>query len=249
MIQLQNISVIFGKNTPLETTVVHNLSLNIQKKEFVTIIGGNGAGKSTLLNTIAGDIIPQNGYILIDNINVTKLPTHKRAQFVSRVFQDPLQGTCAHFTIEENLLLAQQRGEIRSLRLAHQRELIANFQHRLAELNLGLENRLNSQMGMLSGGQRQAVSLVMATLKAPKILLLDEHTAALDPKMAETIMMLTNRIIQEEKITTLMITHSMHQALDFGSRTLLLQQGKIIKDLPADQRKVLTAQDLLEFFG
>lgn len=248
MIELKNIRVTFNKHTPLENTVIQDMSLNINDKEFVTIIGGNGAGKSTLLNCIAGEVRPEKGDIVISGKKVTKRSTADRARWVSRVFQDPLQGTCADLTIEENLLLATHRGKRRGFALAYQKKLVTLFKERLSELNLGLQDRLDTQIGSLSGGQRQAVSLVMATLEPPQILLLDEHTAALDPKMANTIMDITARLIKEYQFTTLMITHSMHQALHYGTRTLLLQQGQILRDLTCEERKKLTAQDLLTFF-
>jgi putative ABC transport system ATP-binding protein len=248
MITLNNISVTFGKGTPLETTVFEDFNLKINLGEFVTLIGGNGAGKSTLMNLISGDVLSDSGSVILDNIAVTKWPTHKRAQLISRVFQDPLLGSYADLTIEENLSLAFSRGKSRTLTMALRSSLREQFRERLSHMALNLENRLTDKMGLLSGGQRQAVSLVMATLRPSKILLLDEHTAALDPKMEGLILELTQRLIQEQKLTALMITHSMSQALAFGTRTLMMHHGKIVHDLNARERDQLQAKDLVGFF-
>lgn len=248
MITLNNISVTFGKGTPLETTVFKDFNLKINPGEFVTVIGGNGAGKSTLMNLISGDVLSDSGSIILDNIAVTKWPTHKRAQLISRVFQDPLLGSYADLTIEENLSLAFSRGKTRTLTMALRSSLREQFRERLSHMALNLENRLTDKMGLLSGGQRQAVSLVMATLRPSKILLLDEHTAALDPKMERLILELTQRLIQEQKLTALMITHSMFQALEFGTRTLMMHHGKIVHDLNGGERDQLQAKDLVGFF-
>ncbi len=248
MITLNNISVTFGKGTPLETTVFKNFNLKINPGEFVTVIGGNGAGKSTLMNLISGDILSDAGSIILDNIAVTKWPTHKRAQLISRVFQDPLLGSYADLTIEENLSLAFSRGQSRTLQMALRTNLREQFRERLSHMALNLENRLTDKMGLLSGGQRQAVSLVMATLRPSKILLLDEHTAALDPKMEGLILELTKRLIQEQQLTALMITHSMAQALEFGTRTLMMHHGNIVHDLIGAERNQLQATDLVSFF-
>jgi putative ABC transport system ATP-binding protein len=248
MITLNNISVTFGKGTPLETTVFKDFHLKINAGEFVTVIGGNGAGKSTLMNLISGDILSDSGTIILDNIAVTKWVTHKRARLISRVFQDPLLGSYADLTIEENLSLAFSRGKSRTLKMALRANLREQFKEKLSHMGLNLENRLTDKIGLLSGGQRQAVSLVMATLRPSKILLLDEHTASLDPKMERLILELTQRLIQEQQLTTLMITHSMSQALEFGTRTLMMHQGKIVHDLSETQRNKLQAKDLIGFF-
>lgn len=248
MITLNNVSLTFGKSTPLETTVFKDFNLKINSGEFVTVIGGNGAGKSTLMNLISGDILSDNGSIILDNIAVTKWVTHKRARLISRVFQDPLLGSYADLTIEENLSLAFSRGKSRTLKMALGANFREQFKEKLSHMGLKLENRLNDKMGLLSGGQRQAVSLVMATLRPSKILLLDEHTASLDPKMERLILELTQRLIQEQQLTALMITHSMSQALEFGNRTLVMHQGKIVHDLNENQRTKLQAKDLIEFF-
>jgi putative ABC transport system ATP-binding protein len=248
MITLSNISVTFGAGTPLETHVFKDFHLKIQPGEFVTVIGGNGAGKSTLMNLISGDILSDAGSIILDNIAVTKWLTHKRAKLISRVFQDPLLGSYADLTIEENLSLAFSRGKRRTLKMALRSEIREQFKEQLSHIGLNLENRLTDKMGLLSGGQRQAVSLIMATLRPSKILLLDEHTASLDPKMERLILKLTEKLIQEKQLTALMITHCMSQALEFGTRTLVMHQGKIVHDLSDTQRNQLQAKDLIEFF-
>lgn len=248
MIELKNISVTFGKGTPLEHRVFQQLSLKIETGQFVTLIGGNGAGKSTLMNVISGDIQVDKGQILLDEKDVTPLPPFKRAALISRVFQDPLLGTYADLSIEENLSLANSRGEKRTFARALNAKLRDYFRDTLASIGIGLENRLKDKMGLLSGGQRQAVSLLMATLKPAKILLLDEHTAALDPKMEQLILKLTDRLIKEHQLTALMITHNMQQALAHGSRTLLMHQGKILRDLIGDARKSLQASELIPYF-
>lgn len=248
MITLNNISVTFGKGTPLETRVFKDFNLQIQPGEFVTVIGGNGAGKSTLMNVISGDILSDSGSINLDNISVTKWLTHERARLISRVFQDPLLGSYADLTIEENLSLAFSRGKRRTLKMALRSEIREQFKERLSHIGLNLENRLTDKMGLLSGGQRQAVSLVMATLRPSKILLLDEHTASLDPKMERLILELTQKLIREKQLTALMITHCMSQALEFGTRTLVMHHGKIVHDLSGAKRNQLQATDLIGFF-
>jgi putative tryptophan/tyrosine transport system ATP-binding protein len=249
MIALKNIHVYFNRRTPLENHALKDCSLSIATGEFVTVIGGNGAGKSTLLNLLAGDVLASQGRVELDGINVSRWGTLRRSCFVSRVFQDPLLGSCASLSIEENLALASQRGQKRGLGLALSTQQRDVFRELLADLKIGLEHRLQDPMGALSGGQRQAVSLVMATLRPSKILLLDEHTAALDPKMAKLILGLTQRLISERQLTALMITHSMIHALEYGDRTLLMREGRIERDLKGCDRQNLKAQDLLEFLG
>ncbi len=249
MIALKNIQVYFNRRTPLENHALKDCSLSIATGEFVTVIGGNGAGKSTLLNLLAGDVLANHGRVELDGINVSRLGALQRSCFVSRVFQDPLLGSCAGLSIEENLALASKRGESRGLGLALSAQQRDVFRELLADLKIGLEHRLQDPMGALSGGQRQAVSLVMATLRPSKILLLDEHTAALDPKMAKLILGLTQRLVSERQLTALMITHSMIHALEYGDRTLLMREGRIERDLKGADRKNLKAQDLLEFLG
>lgn len=248
MISLKGIDVVFGKGTPLEKRALRGIDLEIDQGMFVTVIGSNGAGKSTLLGVLAGDIAPTAGHVLIGGSDVTRKPTVRRAGLVARVFQDPLAGSCGALTIEENLALAERRGKRRGLTTALNARRRAEFRERIADLNLGLENRLGDRMDLLSGGQRQAVSLVMATLTGSQMLLLDEHTAALDPGMAEFIMGLTEKFVSESKLTTLMVTHSMRQALDFGDRTIMLHGGEIVLDVRGDERKGLQIEDLIEMF-
>lgn len=249
MIQVDQLQVTFGAGTPLENRALRGLSLTIPEGQFVTVIGSNGAGKSTLLNALAGEVLAQQGKILIDDQDVTRWPTNKRAGLVARVFQDPLAGTCESLTIEENMALALKRGHGRGLSASIRREYQAQFKEKLARLGLGLEKRLSDRMGLLSGGQRQAVSLLMATLQPMKILLLDEHTAALDPKTAAFVLALTKNIIEEQNLTALMVTHSMRQALDVGDRTLMLHEGNIAFDVAGSEREGLDVPDLLALFS
>ncbi|TWH00640.1 putative ABC transport system ATP-binding protein [Mesorhizobium sp. J18] len=248
MISLEKIDVVFGRGTPLEKKALNGIDLEIEEGTFVTVIGSNGAGKSTLLGVLAGDVPASAGKVMIGGVDVTRRPTAKRANLVARVFQDPLAGSCGSLTIEENLALAERRGKPRGLTFALNAKRRASFRERIAELNLGLEDRMGDRMDLLSGGQRQAVSLVMATLTGSEVLLLDEHTAALDPGMAEFVMMLTQRFVSERKLTTLMVTHSMRQALDFGDRTIMLHAGEIVLDVRGEERKDLEVEDLVAMF-
>lgn len=246
MITLNNIHVSFNQGTPLESHVLKGVNLTVEEGEFLTVIGTNGSGKSTLLNVISGDLIPDEGMVLIDDESVTRLPAYKRAHYVSRVFQNPLWGTCEGMTIEENLALAYRRGHSRGLAAAIDSKMRRRFKDVLAELKMGLEVRLKDPIGKLSGGQRQAVSLIMATLQPSRIILLDEHTAALDPKTAKLILGLTNKMIEKHSLTALMVTHSMHQALEFGSRTIVIHKGNIIQDLSSSERKAIEPHDLID---
>ncbi len=248
MIDLKDIQVTFGENTPLETKALKGIDLHIEAGEFVTVIGGNGSGKSTLLNILSGDVIPNQGSIHIDQENITHHSVAERAALIARVFQDPLAGSCAQLSIAENMSLALRRGRKNTLKSAYQAENFVFFQQQLARLSLGLENRLHDQMGLLSGGQRQAISLLMSALQPAKLLLLDEHTAALDPKTAAFVMRLSNEIIQQGALTTLMVTHSMQQALSVGSRTIMLMEGQIILDVSGQERQKLSTHDLLNLF-
>ena len=235
MLKLNNIYKKFNKNMADEKIIFEDFNLNIKKGEFVVIIGGNGAGKSTLMNLISGSILPDKGEIFIDSQNVTYLQEHQRAKFIGRVFQDPLKGSAPNLTIEENLSLALLRDKKRGLLFGISQSNREFFKNELKKLDLGIENRLESKMGVLSGGQRQAVTLLMACLVKPKILLLDEHTAALDPKSSVKILELTEKIISEHHITALMITHNLNNAKKFGSRVIMMENGKIKLDSPKDK--------------
>ena len=248
MIKLDKVNIIFSQGTPLETTALNKMDLKINNNEFVSVIGSNGAGKSTLLNTIAGIYKPNSGDIYIDDKNMNNQPAHKRANLVSRVFQDPLLGTCEDLTIEENFALSLSRGLTRSLSPAINNENRAYFKEQLSILGLGLENRLKDKISLLSGGQRQALSLLMSASNPMKIFLLDEHTAALDPKIANFILNLTQKIVQEKKLTTLMVTHSMKQAIDYGDRLIMLHEGKVVFDISKEEKIKLTIKHLLEMF-
>ncbi|WP_166261387.1 ABC transporter ATP-binding protein [Marinobacter salicampi] len=248
MISANDLKLTFGQGTPLENPALQGMSLTVAEGEFVTVIGSNGAGKSTFLNALAGEVLVDSGTIVVDGEDVSRLPTHKRAGRVARVFQDPLAGTCEGLSIEENLSLAIKRGQRRGLSSAVKSRYKDRFRASLASLNLGLENRLGDKMGLLSGGQRQAVSLLMASLTPSSILLLDEHTAALDPKTARFVLELTESIVRESGLTTLMVTHSMKQALEVGSRTVMLHQGKVVFDIAGSEREGLEVKDLLELF-
>jgi putative ABC transport system ATP-binding protein len=249
MIRARGVVVVFNPGTAMETRALDALDLDIAEGEFVSVIGSNGAGKSTLLNALTGDVRLAAGRIEIAGSDVTDWPPARRAGLVARVFQDPMAGSCADLTIEENLALAAARGQRRGLGLALDRRRRDEFRNRLRLLGLGLENRLADRMGLLSGGQRQAVSLLMATLRPMKILLLDEHTAALDPKTAEFVLDLTRRIVTGQKLTTLMVTHSMRQALDHGERTVMLHEGRVVLDVAGAERKGLDVPDLLALFS
>jgi putative ABC transport system ATP-binding protein len=249
MIEVKQIAVTFNRGTPMETPALRGLDLAIPAGQFVTVIGSNGAGKSTLLNVLTGDAAVTQGRVVIDDQDVTGWAPPRRAALVARVFQDPLAGSCADLSFEENLALAAARGSRRGLSLAVDKSRRENFRDRLRRLGLGLENRLSDRMGLLSGGQRQAVSLLMATLQPMKILLLDEHTAALDPKTAEFVLDLTRRIVAEQKLTTLMVTHSMRQALDYGERTLMLHEGRVVFDVSGETRQGLDVPHLLDLFA
>lgn len=248
MIRLDNIHVTFGQGTPLETRAVRGISLSIKTGEFVTVIGSNGSGKSTLLNALSGEVIPNHGTIMIGDIDITHKTTAQRASLISRVFQDPLAGSCENLSIEENMALAWNRGQTSGLGPALSDKNRKVFKQQLSRLGLSLENRLKDKMGLLSGGQRQAISLLMSALRPAKIILLDEHTAALDPKTAAFVLDLTCQIIEENKLTALMVTHSMQQALEVGTRTIMLHEGKIVFDVSGEERKNLTVTDLLDLF-
>lgn len=248
MLEIKNISKTFNPGTINEKRALNGLSLTLKDGDFVTVIGGNGAGKSTMLNAIAGTWLVDEGQILIDGVDVTRLSEHKRAVYLGRVFQDPMTGTAATMGIEENLALASRRGKMRSLRSGITKKEREEYKELLKILDLGLEDRLTSKVGLLSGGQRQALTLLMATLKKPKLLLLDEHTAALDPKTAAKVLDTTEMIVNRDHLTTLMITHNMHDAIAHGNRLIMLMDGKIILDISGEEKKKLTVRTLLDQF-
>ena len=249
MLEIKHISKTFNPGTVNEKQALRDLSLTLKNGDFVTVIGGNGAGKSTLLNAIAGVWLVDGGQILIDGKDVTKLPEFKRAAFLGRVFQDPMNGTAATMGIEENLALAFRRGDKRGLRQGINNSERKLYRDLLAGLGLGLEDRLTSKVGLLSGGQRQALTLLMATLKKPKLLLLDEHTAALDPKTAAKVLETTETIVNRDHLTTLMITHNMRDAIHIGNRLIMMNNGRIIYDVEGEEKKRLTVEDLLKKFA
>lgn len=248
MLEIREVSKIFNPGTVNEKTALSGISLTLNEGDFVTVIGGNGAGKSTMLNMVAGVYPVDEGQILIDGIDVTKLPEYKRAKYLGRVFQDPMTGTAANMQIDENLALAARRGLARTLRAGITSKERAGYRELLKKLDLGLEDRITSKVGLLSGGQRQALTLLMATLKKPKILLLDEHTAALDPKTAKKVLDITEEIVAKDNLTTLMITHNMADAIRVGNRLIMMNNGKIILDVSGEEKKKLTTADLLEKF-
>ena len=249
MLKLENISLTFHPGTVNEKKALTDLSLHLEKGDFVTILGSNGAGKSTLFNAIAGTYLPDSGKIYLDGRDITKLPDYKRSKEIGRLFQDPLKGTAPNMTIEENLALAYLRANHAKSPFSRiSKADRADFRQRLAMLNLGLEDRMDQPVGLLSGGQRQALTLLMATLVTPKILLLDEHTAALDPGTAEVVLDLTKRIVAENNITCLMITHNIPSALALGNRTIMMGGGKILAHLEGAERAAMTAEGLLNLF-
>ncbi len=249
MLELRNVSKTFNPGTVNAKLALNGLNLSLNDGDFVTVIGGNGAGKSTMLNAIAGVWKPDEGQILIDGTDVTQMPEYKRAAFLGRVFQDPMMGTAANMQLEENLSLAQRRGKRRTLRWAITNKEREQYREMLKMLDLGLEDRLTTRVGLLSGGQRQAVTLLMATMNRPKLLLLDEHTAALDPKTAAKVLELTDRRIAEEKLTAIMITHNMKDAIAHGNRLIMMNAGRIIFDVSGEEKKNLTVDMLLEQFS
>ena len=249
MLDVQAIYKTFNAGTVNEKTALNGVSLHLNEGDFVTVIGGNGAGKSTLLNAVAGVWPVDAGTITIDGVDVTHLAEHKRAKYIGRVFQDPMMGTAATMQIDENLALAARRGAGRTLRVGITKKENAEYHELLKTLGLGLEDRMTSKVGLLSGGQRQAVTLLMATLKKPKLLLLDEHTAALDPKTAAKVLDTTEKIVQRDKLTTLMITHNMRDAIAHGNRLIMLYDGRIVVDIAGEEKKKLTVEQLLALFS
>lgn len=248
MLEVKGVYKTFNPGTINEKKALNGIDLTLNEGDFVTVIGGNGAGKSTMLNMITGVYPVDCGTIIIDGIDVTKLPEHKRAKFLGRVFQDPMTGTAADMEIEENLALAARRGKRRTLRNGVTKKEKEQFKELLKMLDLGLEERLTSKVGLLSGGQRQAITLLMATMQNPKLLLLDEHTAALDPQTAAKVLKITDELVSEGNITTLMITHNMKDAIRLGNRLIMMYNGKIIYDISGEEKKNLQVSDLLALF-
>ena len=248
MLEIQNIHKTFNPGTINEKVALDGVNLNLNPGDFVTIIGGNGAGKSTTLNAIAGVWSVDEGKIIIDGVDITKLSEHKRALYLGRVFQDPMTGTAATMSIEENMAIAARRGERRGLGWGITKKERERYKEALKELDLGLEDRLSSKVGLLSGGQRQAITLLMASLKKPKLLLLDEHTAALDPKTAAKVLANSDKIIQEHQLTAMMVTHNMKDAIAHGNRLIMMHEGKIIYDVSGEEKKNLKVADLLAKF-
>ena len=249
MLEIKNIFKTFNAGTVNEKQALKGVSLSIADGEFVTVIGGNGAGKSTLMNAVAGTYAVDEGNIIIGDVDVTHLPEHKRAKYIGRVFQDPMMGTAATMQIEENLALAKRRGKPRTLRTGISKAEREEYKELLKILDLGLEERLTAKVGLLSGGQRQALTLLMASLVKPKLLLLDEHTAALDPKTAAKVLEATQKIVERDNLTTLMITHNMKDAITYGNRLVMMYEGRIVIDVSGEEKKNLTVPQLLELFS
>lgn len=249
MLELKGLYKTFNAGTINEKRAINGVDLTLEDGDFVTIIGGNGAGKSTVLNLISGVFPLDSGTIRLNGNDITHLPEHRRAKYLGRVFQDPMMGTAATMGIEENLALANRRGAFRGLRSGITNAERAKYKEQLATLGLGLEDRMTSKVGLLSGGQRQALTLLMATLKKPELLLLDEHTAALDPKTADKVLQLTEEIVERDHLTTLMVTHNMKNAIQYGNRLIMMDGGKIVVDIRGEEKKNLTVKDLLEKFN
>ena len=248
MLKITNLQKTFNPGTVNAKTALRGLELELADGDFVTVIGGNGAGKSTMLNAIAGVWKPDYGTVEIDGVNVTHMPEHKRAKFMGRVFQDPMMGTAPDMEIAENLSIAARRGKKRRLIWGCTRKERQVYKQLLAQLDLGLEDRLSAKVGLLSGGQRQAVTLLMATINRPKILLLDEHTAALDPKTAAKVLEITDKLVKENHLTTLMVTHNMHDAIAYGNRLIMMHEGRIAVDISGEEKQKLTINQLLALF-
>ena len=249
MLKIENVCKTFNAGTVNEKKALKGLTLHLKPGDFVTVIGGNGAGKSTMLNSVAGAFPVDAGKILIDGVDITHLPEYKRARYIGRVFQDPMMGTAATMQIEENLALAARRGQKRGLKIGITKAEREAYREQLKILDLGLENRMTAKVGLLSGGQRQALTLLMATLRKPKLLLLDEHTAALDPKTAAKVLDATQRIVEKDNLTTLMITHNMRDAIAYGNRLIMMYDGHIVVDVSGEEKKKLTVEQLLNLFS
>lgn len=248
MLDINHIAKTFNPGLITEKRALADVDLHLAEGDFVTMIGGNGAGKSTTLNAVAGTFMVDRGSIVIDGVDVTHLPEYKRAKYLGRVFQDPMNGTAATMNIEENLALAYRRGQGRTLRWGITAKERDEYREKLATLGLGLEDRMSSKVGLLSGGQRQALTLLMAALRTPKLLLLDEHTAALDPKTAAKVLELTEKIVAEQKLTAMMVTHNMKDAIAMGNRLIMMNAGRIVVDVRGEEKKKLTREDLMQLF-
>ena len=248
MLEIKDIYKTFNAGTINERKALQGVSLKLEDGDFVTVIGGNGAGKSTMLNAVAGVWPVDSGSIIIDDVDVTGMPEHKRAKFLGRVFQDPMNGTAATMQIDENLAMAYRRGKRRTLKWGIKKEEKEKYYEMLKQFDLGLEDRMTSKVGLLSGGQRQALTLLMATLQRPHLLLLDEHTAALDPKTAAKVLELSQKIIAEENLTAMMVTHNMRDAITYGNRLVMMNEGRIVRDIKGEDKKKLTVEDLLQKF-
>nr|WP_244196072.1 ATP-binding cassette domain-containing protein [Paraburkholderia susongensis] len=249
LLSVERISKTFHAGTVDERVALTDVSLKLQPGDFAVVVGGNGAGKSTFLNMLAGEVIPDAGTISIEGREITTLPTHRRAKYIARVFQDPSIGTATALSLEENLAVASQRGLARSFRLGLTRAQADAFRDRIASFDLGLEKRMKAQASLLSGGQRQALSLLMAVLQRPLLLLLDEHTAALDPRTAAIVMRVTEQVVREAKLTTLMVTHNMQHALDYGNRLVMMRDGRIVGDLTGEEKRTMTMERLMATFN
>lgn len=249
MLKVNEVYKVFNPGTVNQKMALRNVSIDMEEGEFVTLIGGNGAGKSTLLNCVAGVYSVDRGTINIAGTDVTRMPEHKRASLLGRVFQDPMMGTASDMLLEENLALALRRGESRGLKWGITKKERETYRKMLSQLDLGLEDRLHTKVKLLSGGQRQAITLLMATLKKPRLLLLDEHTSALDPKTAERVLRLTDKLVLENNLTTLMVTHNMRDAIKYGNRLIMMHDGRVILDIKGEEKKKLTVEALLERFG
>ena len=247
-LELKNITTVVNQGTPEEKTILHDLNLKLHDGDFVTLLGTNGAGKSTLLNVINGSLKPSTGQIILDETDITNLSEVKRAKAIAQVFQDPKMGTAPRMTVAENLLLATKRGPHRGLKLRGLERHMEEFMEKTAQLPNGLSERLNTFVGNLSGGQRQTLSFLMATIRQPKLLLLDEHTAALDPNTSKNLLELTNDVVTKKQITCIMITHQLRDALKYGNRTIVLNSGKIVLDVQGEEKRQLTEEKILEFF-
>ncbi len=248
MLSINHISKTFNRGLITEKVALTDVDLHLNPGDFVTVIGGNGAGKSTTLNAVAGVFAVDSGSIMIDGVDVTHLPEHKRAQYLGRVFQDPMTGTAATMNIEENMALAKRRGQRRGLKWGISNLERDMYREQLQMLGLGLEDRMNSKVGLLSGGQRQALTLLMATLRSPKLLLLDEHTAALDPKTAAKVLELTEKIVSAQKLTAMMVTHNMRDAIAVGNRLIMMHEGRVVVDVSGEAKKNLTREDVMGLF-